>query len=362
MYYIYIEDGKCPKTDFSQIGIKIRKMNSREIKKLSDAYDDIYSKKAKIHKLIRDINNDEIFNRLFMSESTCENPLEDAILYIMRIHEIKPIFHKDFKLFLNKIFVVEFNNAKLSKYIESKDFDSFVRKFFDLAEIYNDKWSTIPKHSNSVEEANYKIWYAIKKYNLSLIEELMMKYIFDDYKNPGKRYLVGTKYIEHYCISISQFLKNIKKDDIFRFVEITEMYFLRGYIQNLVINNVFVIEGLIVRKNISSISRDFSWKASVLLIKNSHNFTIEQYNRLLDFIYNIRSDIVHGNNKDFLSDYNALKCNLPGLNYPDTNNCSEMRRKKLIMIFSYKVSRYILNQILKEWFSNPEELYFIKNS
>lgn len=354
MYYIYVDGINSFSNEFAQIGLSIRKLNKKEKTILINRYNEIYKNRYQIRKLIKSYKDDRHLYRKLSYESFNDEILIELILYKFRMEDKKPIFHKNIINLFDKLMIIKVDKIKLSKYIEHESFDIFVRQFFDMAYVYDeeDYKNTTNRHNN----------YLIRRYNLTSVDEMVLRYLYNDFEYSSKYILRGSNSLMTYCQVMDKFFKTLSSKDIFRFIEILEMYNIKyGYPMNFVINNILVIESLIIKEESPTICKDFILKGSLLLKDSNLRSKLDDYKIILNYIYSVRSDLVHGNNEKLLEDYSKLKSQLPNLNYPEIGKISKMKRKKIIVDFTYVISEKILNSILKMWFVNPYELSFIKN-
>ena len=229
----------------------------------------------------------------------------------------------------------------------------FLRQFIGLSFIYNE-WKILNKNHD-------RKLFISKRYNFSSEEEIIAKYLYNDCDVPSTHLYVSSKHLKKHCDIMYKFFSNLNADDIFRFIEIMEMYNMtNGFRPNLLINNILIIESLIVKDD-KEIAKEFVHKTALFLINGNQGYKLKDCIPILDYLYNARSDIVHGNTSKLFNDFSKLKEKLPYLKYPNTDRESKMHKKIMIVEFSYAMSDKILNDILKLWFLNPEELKFIKN-
>lgn len=353
MYYIYTEGTTDFETIFSKLGLTIRKLNDKEKEIFSKRYKELCSFKNSYNDCIKEYEKDKSKFRKLRVELESKDNIIDFLLHEWYLHNNKPVFHKSLKSLFEKIMVININEEKLKKYIEPEDFIVFLRQFVGLSFIYDER--------KEIDIEQDKRLYISKKYSITAEEEIIVKYLYNDCSNPSKSLLVSSRYLKKHCEIMSQFLLDLNADEIFRFIEIMEMYnMVNGFKPNLLINNVMIIESLIVKDD-KDLAKEFVRKTALFLISGNNSYKMMDCISILDYLYNVRSDIVHGNTRKLFNDYAILKEKLPHLDYPDTNRQSKMHKKIMIVEFSYVLSDQILIDILKLWFSKPNELNFIKN-
>ena len=354
MYYVYTDGITDFEIDFSKLGLTFRKLNVEEEKNFLSRYQKVYRLKKEFNNCIRVYDNDRLRFRKIKTELESKDNIIEFLLSEWRFHEKKPVFHKSVDALLDKIMVIDINEEKLKKYIEPEDFNIFLKQFIGLSFIYDKK---------TIDLKNDKPLFLSKRFNFTAEEEIIAKYLFNDCSNPSSHLLVSSKSLKMYCDIMYEFFSKLDADEIFRFIEIIEMYnIVNGFKPNLLINNILIIESLIINGDKDkNIAKEFVRKTALFLINGNENYKLKNCITELDYLYNIRSDIVHGNTKKLFSDFGNLKNTLPDLNYPSIDRESKMHKKIIIVKFSYALSERILNDILKLWLSKPDELKFIKN-
>ena len=353
MYYIYTEGAIDFETTFSKLGLTIRDLNNIEKDIFSKRYKELCSFKKKYNDCIKAYKNDRPNFRKLRDELESKDNIIDFLLHEWHFHEKKPVFHKSLNTLFDRIMIIDINEEKLKKFIEPEDFCVFISQFTSLSFIYDEKSDYKLNHDRPLVIP--------KRYNFTAEEELITKYLYNDCATPSAHLFISSKNLKKHCDIMYQFFSNFNAENIFRFIEIIEMYnMIKGFKPNLLINNVMIIESLIVKED-KNIAKDFIYKTALFLINGNTKYKLEECISILDYLYNIRSDIVHGNTAKLFNDYAILKEKLPHLDYPDTNRQSKMHKKIMIVEFSYILSDQILIDILKLWFSRPDELNFIKN-
>jgi len=354
MNFIYTEGTNDFEIELSKLGLTIRKLKDIEKEKFLKRYQKICNLKRSFNDCIKIYDKDKLQFRKLRAEIEPNDNIIEFLLHEWRFHDNKPIFHKSMNALFDKIVAIDINEEKLKRYIEPEDFLIFLRQFIDLSFIYDERKEFDVKHDRPL--------YISKRYNFTAEEEIIVKYLYDDFSTPSNHLLISSKYLKKHCEIMQQFFLNLNADEIFRFIEIIEMYnMINGFKPNLLINNVMIIESLIVKDD-KDLAKEFVRKTALFLINGNSQYKLKDCITILDYLYNVRSDIVHGNTSKLFNDFSKLKETLPNLKYPNTDRKSKMHKKIIIVEFSYVISDHILNDILKLWFSKPDELKFIKNN
>lgn len=353
MNYVFTEGITDFDIEFSKLGLTIRRLNKTEKNNFIKRYQEVYKLKKDFNNCIKTYNTDRSKYRSLRAELESKDNIIDFLFHEWRLYENKPIFHKSLNSLFDKIMIIDIKEEKLKKYIEPEDFSVFIRQFINLTFIYDEK-----KHLGKDPERRLFI---SKRYNFTAEEEIIAKYLYNDCNVPSAHLFVSSKYLYKHCDIMNKFFLNQNADDIFRFIEIIEMYNMtNGFKPNLLINNILIIESLIVKDD-KDLAKEFVHKTALFLINGNKNYKLKDCISILDYLYNARSDIVHGNTSKLFNDFSKLKEKLPYLNYPSIDRESKMHKKIMIVDFSYAISDQILNDILKLWFLKSDELKFIKN-
>ena len=353
MNYIYTNGTTNFEIEFPKLGLTIRALNEEEKERFLTRYKKVCNFKKSFNDCIDAYDKDKAQFRNLRTELETNDNIIECLLHEWRFHEKKPVFSKSLNELFDKIMIIDINEEKLKKYIEPEDFSIFIRQFIGLSFIYNEKKEFGAKHDKSL--------FISQRYNFTAEEEIIAKYLFNDCTTPSPHLFISSKHLKKYCDIMKQFFLNLNADEIFRFIEIMEMYnMVKGFKPNLLVNNILIMESLIVKDD-KDLAKEFVRKTALFLINGNKNYKLKDCITILDYLYNARSDVVHGNTLKLFNDYSNLMNALPHLNYPNTDRESKMHKKIMIVEFSYELSDYILKDILKLWLSKPEELAFIKN-
>lgn len=353
MKYVFTEGTTDFDVEISKLGLTIRRLNVCEKNIFIKRYQEVYNLKKDFNNCIRVYDTDHSKFRSFRAELEQKDNIIDFLFHEWRFHENKPIFHKSIDSLLDKIMIIDINEEKLKKYIEPEDFSIFIRQFIGLSYIYDEEKYPDKNHDRKL--------FISKRYNFTAEEEIIAKYLYNDFNFSSANLFVSSKYLNKHCEIMHNFFSNLNADDIFRFIEIIEMYnMINGFKPNLLINNILIIESLIAKDD-KELAKEFVHKTALFLINGNQDYKLKDCISILDYLYNVRSDIVHGNTPKLFNDFSKLKEKLPYLKYPSIDRESKMHKKIIIVDFSYAISDQILNDILKLWFLNPDELKFLKN-
>ena len=354
MYYVTTIGTNDFEIELSKLGITVRKLNEEEKKEFILRYEEIYSKKNIFNACARAYGEDFAKYRKIKAEIDTEDNVMNFLLHEWRFNEKKPVFHKSIDQLFEKIMVISVDEEKLQKYVEKEDFVPFLRQFFKMSHIYDEIGIYNDDHDRT------RLGFGIRRYNLSLADEVIVKFLFDDLTAQSPHIFAASQYLKKYCETMYKFISSLNSDSIFRFIEIIEMHNMTsGFKPNLLVNNILIIESLIVKDD-KDLAKEFVRKTALFLMSGDEKYELQKSVTILDYLYKARSDIVHGNTAKLITDFSQLKLDLPNLKYPSMTRASKMYKKVVIVDFTYALSRSVLNDILRLWFEKPAELEFVK--
>lgn len=359
MYYIYTDGITDFEINFSQIGIKIRRLDDNEQNEIVERYNFLYNQKNYFNKVTKNLDYKYISTLMTKSELDFSDKLIEAMVYEWKVDGVKPVFHKEISTIFNHLMVIEIEDEKLKKYIEPVNFNDFVKQLIKFSFVFDDENISLEAYERSSMIYRRTKW--------SETDEIIIRHLYNNFKTPGGKVFYASKKFDLFCKIMSNFLNKLSdhkkaNERIFRFIEILEMYTYRlAKPQNLLINDVLTMESLVIKEDSSTIAKDFVLKAALLLKSTDLKYNLEECIYILDYLYSVRSDIVHGNTEKLLTDYAKLKEKLPTFDCKVNKNTSKMRKKNNIIFFSHRLSRVLLVNMLKLWLMKPEEFDTVRN-
>lgn len=353
MYYVTTIGTNDFEIELSKLGITVRKLNNEEKKEFISRYEKVIRIKNKFYACVRAHDDGDFVKfRKLKAEIDMDDHVVEYLFSEWRFNMRKPIFHRGLNSLFDKVMVISVDGEKLQKYVEKEDFALFLSQFFKMSYIYDE--------TGFCDGNNDKTRLSIRRYNLSPIDELIVRFLFDDLSSQSHHMFVASRYLKKYCEIMREFISGLNFNDIFRFIEIIEMHSMKsGFKPSLVVNNILIIESLIVKDD-KDLAKEFVRKTALFLMNGDKKYELKQCVTILDYLYKVRSDIVHGNTAKLFTDFSQLKSDLPNLKYPSMVRVSKMYKKVVIVNFTYAMSCSILNDILKLWFENPTGLEFVK--
>lgn len=109
--------------------------------------------------------------------------------------------------------------------------------------------------------------------------------------------------------------------------------------------NVIIIESLIVKNNSNNISKEFTLKLGIIAIESGAKYSNEDLKYILNYIYRIRTILIHGNINEVFVEYNTLIQNVQKIETLNNKNLPKMSKYKNILYFTDKLSYEFYNCI-----------------
>ena len=363
MYAIYCDTKINMYVNLKRIGIKIRPLSIKEKEQIIQKYNILSSNKNNIYKFARlRKQRNLVANKIY---DLVDDELTIDILNLIRFERYNIVIHKNIKEVLNKVAIVQTNDIVLNKYIRLRDSHIFVKKFINLYKLYEQ--GVTSKNNNFDIPIKYKKIYrqSEKEPDIdNLSNELILKYVFDGLKSETYGCFYVKKSFQDYINYVSIFINKLSDLDIFKFIQLMEMYFLNNYISysNNILTNVIIIESLIVKSNSNNISKEFVLKSGIIAIESGIKYSNKDLKYILNYIYRIRSILIHGNINEVFTEYNTLIQNVQKIEALNNKNLPKMSKYKNILYFTDKLSYEFLTIVFKYWISNTDKLNFIKNN
>ncbi len=338
------------KIEFDKIGIQFRPINEKEIQVIEEKYVD--------KELINTAN--ECYNNITQKTNR------------------KKINEKDFFDFVRSLFVIEVSKDKLNKYIDEWTHYSFLRRIFNL---YNELYLNESVSARSHIDRYHRLIFVNDCFDIFMRRPLVMrknlpKKELTDYDICGLLvyyFLVknNTVPVDMFCSKYNDYLKNLasffsksNNEDIEKIIDVLEFWFTDTFNnKNKLVNNVLVLESLLMASN-SNIEKNFIAKCGLLVYRTKSELSknnSEQLSSIINFIYSIRSDVVHGNINNVYNDYNILKNKIGDVINSSSSN-SRKRKRDEIYSLAYSYSHELVVSVIKFWLDNKNELDFIRDN
>lgn len=359
MFNILTDFKLYKKIIIDKLGIIFRPLSIKEKQMILNQIDKVYIKNKKIineadKKYTKDDELKLSFDLLKYDDLTRETIM---FCFIGKKSGFKFNSLKKINNILDKMIIIETKNDVLSEFVEEDNIKKFISNILSLYDIYS---SNINFNNKVRSDYSYILNDNIlnpkeKNYNLNLIMTVLASY--------ENKMLKTTELSEEYLLDLKKFFSKLNKDEIRRFLNAIDLFYSNNImIQNRVINNITLAESILVKEG-EDIKANYILKAGLILKHyaaggESINNFIRVY---LNYCYDIRSAIVHGNEEKILGIFNtAVQKNkhLKELAKDDTTtyNSKKLRALGLANMMSMLVNR----AILKYWIENPFMISYLK--
>ena len=369
MFLIYCEENveNLKKIEIKQFGLKIYPLTTEQRNYLIKEYNYLYQQRLKIKKSIVSSKQETI---LFDCKKRRELEQDSKLLNIIdmiRENRVKPIFHKNMDEYLNHILVLEIEPKKLEKYIDSEDFQVFAHQFINFYNIFDTQNQTKNKYKDvSIPFQMRKKYREIGKPSFEDVsEEIILKYLFDIYKQESACCLYVNNSFFKYILNVSKFISKISSDELFKFIEIMEIFFSNARLsQNNILNDTLIIESLLIKKESSTIEKEFVLKTGIIYkdCKLEKYYPNEDLSVILHYLYDMRSAIIHGNMEKIFVVYNTFTQKIKSIPCSKFENVSKMQKKVLILKFTERISYEFVKMVLMYWINHYDKISYLRNN
>ena len=370
MYIIYVDFVLKNKITIKKLGLTFRKLSAKEKKFLTEQTSLVLKYKRDINKLYSKYEKESSnSNKYLFDIMNFDSPKRDIIMSGYSLLNSGFKFNNKNKIdyIIEHLLIVECDETKICKYIEKNSIKKFVSNLLSLYNIYTDTMNI----KNMVTNRDYTF---ILDDNLLLgnseffYNDILMNIVLS-YSDEGKKIknhiLKHIELNEIYLKVISSFIDNLIEEDIFKFFEILDMLYSQTYtIQNKILNYVTIVESLIINEN-DNIQKSYVLKGGMILkqyIGSESSSSNEAIKLLLNFVYEIRSDIIHGNFKKIENDLNKINQKNKKVKELIGEVPEFISKKDKAFKVAYTISLFVARSIVKYWIDFPYKVQYLKKN
>ena len=363
MYIVYFDFSLKKDITFKKLGITIRNIKEKEKDFIINKINNIYKYKKEMNDFY---NKNKIYDSKSFDYFKNLNKIKDDkarkyINYAFILLEGGLVFDdlENINKIINKLIVIEVDDSKLDDY-NITDIKKFISNIFSLNDIcespLTDKVNINNKDYSFILENN-PLDSSEEHYEFNLMLSFILKYSKIEYKT-----LKEIKTTHGFLFKIEKFLNNLNKSEINKFIEILDLSFCNySTVQNRIISNVTIVESLIIKEE-ENIEKAYILKGGLILKKYLEKSSNENIKNMLQFTYNIRSNIVHGNYDKIINDLNKLNLRVKAMNkFIDGLEKTKDKTKEAYNI-AYCISDLLSRSTLKYWIENYSEVEYMKNN
>lgn len=373
-YTIYADINFTKKIIYKNIGLTFRKLYLNEKKKIKKDISILLKFKDRILNFKEKYGNEYNNFDLILAAKKQEVVLNEKIdfdIFVFGCQLITGGFsyntQSQIDSILNKIIVIDFDGEVLKEYISDDYHSKFISNFLCLSNYYDN-----PINFGEFERKDYS--YILEKNLLNFSDsghylEIMINLLFTydgDVNSTNSGYILKKVNLsKKYLIQMERFLKSLDDEQLLKFIEIIDLLFeQKVVVQTLILNNVLVVESLIIREN-ADIQKEYVLKGGMILrnyLKSRSIASNDAVKLLLEFVYNLRSDIIHGNLKKIENDLNRINQKDPSIKEL-IGEIKDFKTKKLKAYgLAYHISFLVVRCVMKYWIDNPFDVFYLKNN
>ena len=362
MYNILTEFELTSPIKIKDLGIVFRKLSNDEKNDILKQIDDIYFKnKRLITEYAKKYKKDEDMNLMIDLQKYDETTRKIVTFCFIGLKSGFKLNTKEkMKQVLNHTIIIESDENILSKFVDKKNQSKFISNLLSLYDIY----------SKDIQINNKVRWdysYILSDNILNKNEtdhdiNLIVNNVFSYKKNNSMKKLIELS--EDYLQKLSIFFSQLEVNEIRRFINTVDLLFSQHTMpQNEIINNITIIESILLNEN-EDIKSNYVLKSGLILkyYVNTDKKIINKFIKdLLNYSYDVRSAVVHGNEEKILSTYNSIlqkNSNIKDMIKMDLKEYNDKKFQALSLANS--ISFLATRAVIKFWIDNPSVISFIK--
>ncbi len=341
----------------NELGLKFKKISRKEKKNIINKIDELdffNTEKMEKNKKLYDYKFESLEDVQLLSKMNNEELQIMGSYFFLKENNYKFVSRNDFIKKLNSILRIEFDESILSEYIYKDQYIMFISQLLNLEQLIK-----------NCEKADF-----IKGINY---EYILNKSIFSDVnKEDFIKDIIFYLIVEHQreCEVSYSFLKDIKKfatliskNDLKDFIYSLNILYQKNISnRNELINYTSLIERILNEKEDDN-SKSLVLKGGIIfreMLKNKSFSSNERLKKMLNFSYNIRSCVVHGNDKKIIEDYDKfLKYTKLKIPEPFLENDYKNKIDGAIFVANL-ILLLLLRVIFKYWIKYPERINYMK--
>lgn len=347
------------KISIDKLGIIFRPLNVKEKQMILNQIDNMYTKNKKIINEVdkKYTKDDEL--ELSMELLKYDDLTRELIMFCFLSKKKGFKFNSPKKInrILDNMVIIETKNDVLCEFIKEDSIIKFISNILSFYDIY----SSNIKFNNKVRlDYSYILNDNIlnpkeKDYYINLIMTVLMSY--------ENKMMKTTELSEEYLITLKSFISKLNKEEIRRFLNAIDLFYSNNImIQNRIVNNITLAESILIKEG-EDIKANYILKSGLILKQyTAGGETINSFIRVyLNYCYDIRSAIVHGNEEKILSIFNtAIQKNKHIKDLAKGDQATYNNKKQRALGLANMMSMIVNRAILKYWIENPSIVSYLK--
>jgi len=369
MYVISTDFILKRKISIEKLGIVFRPLSSKEKKQLKHNISIVLNYKKEITDLYKKHKDDETNRDFLMDIVLYDKQKSDIVMsgYTLLERNFKFNSINRINYIVDHLMIIEYDEVLLCKYMAKENIKKFISNFLSVHNLY--KWTLDIKKPKM--NSNYSFiliddifFNQSETLYYDILINIIMRYPEKD-DNKHKTVLNMVPLDKEYLIAMRDFIEKLNSDDVYKLIEIFDLLLFDSYTTQIrILNNVTIVECLIINEK-DNIEKSYILKGGMILkefLKNENKASNDAIKLLLTFVYNIRSDIIHGNIKKIENDLNQINQKNPKIKKLVGEVPDFLSKKERAFFISYTVSLFVARCVIRFWIDNPYKIKYLKNN
>lgn len=363
MFNILVDFKLTKKIKIDKLGITFRKLTDSEKNMILQHINNIYFKnKRLINYAIKNYDKkDEM--KLSIDLLKYDDVTRKIVMFCFLGEKSGFILNTPKKIdnILNQLIIIDYDEKVLLEYVETKNVVKLISNLLSLYDIYS-------KDIRFNEKVRSDYTYILsdnilnpfeKDYDINLIMNIVATY------QANKQMKKMVEISEEYLLKLQKFISKLNKDEIRRFLNAVDLlYTEHAMIQNSIINKVTIIESILINED-EEIKSNYILKAGIIFkyyVKTQSEANNKFIKDFLNYSYDIRSAIIHGNEEKILDMFNKVMQKNKYIKQLVHGNIENYNSKKMQAFHLANMILFLtVRAIIKCWIDYPSTISFMKN-
>ena len=363
MFSILVDFNLTKKIKINKLGIVFRRLTTSEKNMILQQINNIYFKNKKlINYAIKNYESkDEM--KLSLDLLKYDDVTRKIVMFCFLGFKSGFTFNtpKRIEKILDQLIIIDYDKTVLLEFIEEKNVTKLISNLLSLYDIYSAdiKFNEKVRFDYSFILNDNILNPDEKDYDINLIMNIIAKY----QQNKLMKKMVEIS--EEYLLKLQKFISKLNKDEIRRFLNAIDLlYTEHKMIQNSIISKVTIIEGILINEE-EEIKSNYILKAG-LIFKHYAKSRSETNNKFikdfLNYSYEIRSAIIHGNEEKILVIFNKVMQKNKYIKQLVHGNIESYNSKKMqAFLLANMILSLTVRAVIKCWIDHPSIISFMKN-
>lgn len=363
MFNILVDFKLTKKIKIDKLGIVFRRLTNSEKNMILQQINKIYFKNKKIINYA--IKNYESKDEMKLSIDLLkyDDVTRKIVMFCFLGSKSGFTFNtpKKIESILDQLIIIDYDKKILLDFVEEKNIIKLISNLLSLYDIYSEdiKFNTKVRFDYSYILSDNILNPSEKDYDINLIMNIIATY------KENKKMKKMVEISEEYLTKLQKFISKLKKDEIRRFLNTVDLlYTEHTMIQNSIISKVTIIESILINED-EDIKSNYILKAG-LIFKYYAKSRSESSNKFirdfLNYSYDIRSSIIHGNEEKIPAIFNKVMQKNKDIKQLVHGNIENYNDKKIQAFYlANMISFLTVRAVIKCWIDHPSMISFMKN-